>query len=63
MLFAATTNNALVALDPQSGRMLWTSASSRVGGSIGAIHWESPIVVDGWLYCPDETGHMLAFHR
>jgi outer membrane protein assembly factor BamB len=62
LLFAATTGNkAMLALDPRSGRQLWTSGGARAGGSIGYTHWESPIVVNGRLYCADEDGDLIAY--
>jgi outer membrane protein assembly factor BamB len=61
VLFAATNANGLVALDPQTGRQLWSSAEPVAGGAIGSIHWESPIVIGGRLYCSDEQGQMSAY--
>ncbi len=43
------------ALDPRSGKRLWTSRK------IGRIHWESPIVADGVLYITDEDARITAF--
>jgi outer membrane protein assembly factor BamB len=43
------------ALDPVSGQLLWTDSS------IGAIHWESPIVVGGRLYVTDENSMLWAY--
>jgi outer membrane protein assembly factor BamB len=43
------------ALDPATGALLWSDAS------IGGIHWESPIVVDGRLYVTDESGRLWAY--
>jgi hypothetical protein len=45
----------LRALDPVSGTQLWSDAS------IGGIHWESPIVVNGRLYVTDEGGNLWAY--
>jgi outer membrane protein assembly factor BamB len=64
LLFVASTDphvQAVLALDPHSGRQVWSSATRGGGGSIGPIHWESPIVVGGRLYCSDETGQLSAF--
>jgi outer membrane protein assembly factor BamB len=61
VLFAATGLNGLVALDPRTGKQLWTSTHPAAGGSIGNTHWESPIVVDGRLYCSDEQGQISAY--
>lgn len=48
-------------LDARTGRLLWTSTSSRAGGSIGSIHWESPIVVNRTVYVSDESMHLTAY--
>jgi outer membrane protein assembly factor BamB len=60
VLFVAT-GQALLALDPHTGHQLWSSAQPSAGGSIAGIHWETPIVVDGRVYCPDEEGQMTAY--
>ena len=60
VLFAAT-DGAVLALDPSSGERLWSSDQESAGGSIGDIHWESPIVVNGRLYISDESGAMTAY--
>jgi len=61
-LFAATTGDKeILALDPRTGRQLWTSGDPHAGGSIGYTHWENPIVVNGRLYCTDEDGDLVAY--
>jgi hypothetical protein len=45
----------LSALDPTSGVPLWSD------GSIGNIHWESPIVVNGTLFVTDENAMLWAY--
>ncbi len=60
VLFVATSH-AILALDPDTGKQLWSSAQASAGGSIGNIHWESPIVVGGTLFCPDESGQLTAY--
>lgn len=60
VLFAASPGDVF-ALDPSSGRQLWSSMRPSAGGTIGGIHWESPIVVGGRLYCTDEDGHLTAY--
>ncbi len=60
LLFAATSQE-LLALDPLTGHLLWSSARSTAGGTIDAIHWESPIVINGRLYCSDEAGQITAY--
>jgi outer membrane protein assembly factor BamB len=47
-------SSALVALDAKDGHRLWSHL-------IGRIHWESPIVANGTLYCSDEDGNVTAF--
>jgi hypothetical protein len=49
------SGGTLRALDPISGAPLWSS------NQIGGIHWESPIVANGWLYVTDESAHLTAF--
>jgi len=60
VLFAATSG-AVRALDPRTGTQLWSSAGQHAGGSIDGIHWESPIVANGVLYCADENNHLTAY--
>jgi hypothetical protein len=60
LLFVATSH-ALLALDPDTGKQLWSSAQESAGGTIAGIHWETPIVAGGRLYCPDESGQMTAY--
>ncbi len=60
MLFAAGSG-ALRAYDPTTGHALWSSDQASAGGSIGAIHWESPIVVDGAVYITDENATITCY--
>ncbi|MGA7200203.1 MAG: PQQ-binding-like beta-propeller repeat protein [Candidatus Cybelea sp.] len=52
---------ALVALDAVTGKELWSSALTSAHGNIGSIHWQSPIVVNGSVYCSDESGNLTAY--
>jgi outer membrane protein assembly factor BamB len=54
-------DNALVALNARNGNLLWSSAHVGAGHSIGPVHWESPIVVNGSVYCSDENGQLTAY--
>ncbi|MBV8155730.1 MAG: PQQ-binding-like beta-propeller repeat protein [Candidatus Eremiobacteraeota bacterium] len=54
-------DGALVALDVHNGRTLWSSAQPSAMRTIGGVHWESPIVADGRVYCPDENGRLTAY--
>lgn len=55
------SSGTLWALNPTTGATEWTSAQPSAGGSIGGIHWESPIVVDARVYCTDEDGNLTAY--
>jgi CARDB len=49
------TNGSVRALAPTTGGSpLWQ-------GTIGGIHWESPIVANGMLYSTDENSHLTGF--
>jgi PQQ-like domain len=54
-------DGALFALNAVNGNVLWDSAKYGSSKSIGSVHWESPIVVNGWVYCSDENGNLSAF--
>ncbi len=54
LLFVAG-NNAMRALDPTTGKLLWRDPT------IGKVHWESPIVDNGDLFITDESGHLTAY--
>jgi outer membrane protein assembly factor BamB len=60
VLFMARSDE-LLALEPRSGRQLWTSRSPEAGGTMGKIHWQSPIVVDGRVFISDEAAHVTAY--
>lgn len=60
VVFAATSG-ALNAFDARTGRLLWSSTQSAAGGTIGGIHWESPIAVNGCAFISDETSHLTAY--
>ncbi len=52
-------DGAIFALNATNGAVLWDSANH--GTSIGRVHWQSPIVVNGWVYCSDENGNLTGF--
>jgi outer membrane protein assembly factor BamB len=54
-------DNAVVALNALNGNLLWSSSQHGARRTIGPVHWESPIVVNGWLYCSDENGQLTAY--
>jgi len=57
MVFYAGSN-FIRALDPHNGGELWKDTTN-----VGGIHWESPIVVNGMVYLPDENAHLTAYSR
>ncbi|MGH2503342.1 MAG: PQQ-binding-like beta-propeller repeat protein, partial [Ktedonobacterales bacterium] len=57
----AVESGALRAWDATSGKRLWGSDQGGAGGSIGGIHWQSPILVDGALYISDEDGALTCY--
>ncbi len=54
-------DDALVALNAVTGNLLWSSANYGSAPSFGSVHWQSPIVVNGRLYCSDQSGHLTAY--
>jgi PQQ-like domain len=54
-------DDAIVALNAVNGNLLWTSANYGSAPSFGQVHWQSPIVVNGRLYCSDQNGHLTAY--
>ncbi len=48
MLVCATTGK-LMALDAQSGRLLWSDST------IHSIHWQNPIVIGNSIFIPDDS--------
>ncbi|GAC1433617.1 MAG: hypothetical protein PVS3B3_29590 [Ktedonobacteraceae bacterium] len=51
--------NGVNAMSPTTGAVLWNS--NRTGAGVGSLHWQSPIVVNGQLYVPDNNGNVSAF--
>jgi outer membrane protein assembly factor BamB len=49
------------AFDARSGKIVWSTTNSSAGGTIGGVHWQSPIVVNGWIYVSDEAGPLTAY--
>ena len=59
VFFAAS--NVVTALDTRSGMKLWASNYPAAGGTIGPLHWQSPIAVDGGLYISDRNKNLSAY--
>jgi outer membrane protein assembly factor BamB len=60
LVFVAASG-AVTALDASNGNVLWSSTAKKSGGTIGGIHWESPIAIDGAVYISDGSGHLTAY--
>jgi hypothetical protein len=60
VVFVATSG-AVNAFDARYGKLMWSSSQQSAGGSIGNVHWESPIVDKGWMYISDENGDLTAY--
>jgi hypothetical protein len=52
---SVANTGTIQALNPTTGAQLWNS------GSIGSIHWQSPVVANGVLYVADNSAHLTAF--
>ena len=48
-------SNSLRALDPSTGKTLWSSTE------IGNVHWQTPIIGGAHLYICDGAGHLKSF--
>ncbi len=51
----------LQAMDPTTGTVLWSSTQASAHGTIGGLHWQSPLVVNGMLFAPDNDGNITAY--
>lgn len=60
VLFVAY-DGAIFALNAMNGNTLWSSAMSSARKTIGPVHWQSPIVVNGAVYCSDQNGNLTAY--
>lgn len=60
IVFAAY-DGAIVALNATSGSLLWNSSMYGSSKPFGPVHWQSPVVVDGAVYCSDLNGNLTAF--
>jgi outer membrane protein assembly factor BamB len=54
-------SNLVTALDSRNGAKLWASDMPGVGGTIGPLHWQSPIAVDGGVYISDRNQILSAY--
>jgi len=54
VLFYAGEDKAFYAFDPLNGALLWKTP-------LGSIHWESPVVANGWVYITDTDGYLTGY--
>jgi hypothetical protein len=54
VLYFASSAGTLMALNPTTGGQLWQ-------GTVGSIHWQSPVVANGMVYITDQSAHLTAF--
>jgi len=52
---------SLHALAPTTGKVLWSSAQPSAKGTVGPLHWQSPIVVNGRAYVLDNAGQLSVY--
>jgi outer membrane protein assembly factor BamB len=55
------TDNTVNAFDARSGKIVWSTTQSSAGGTIASTHWQSPIVVNGWMFAADQSGALTAY--
>lgn len=55
------SNGVLLATNAATGAVLWQSTQPSADGTIGGLHWQSPIVVNGCIYVPDNSGKLTAY--
>jgi len=55
ILYGAGTG-VVRALSPVTGDLLWSDSSS-----VGSVHWESPVVANGFVYLADGARHLTAW--
>lgn len=54
-------NLAIHALTPTTGQEVWSSTQASSRGTIGPLHWQSPIAVNGQLIVVDNSGRLTAY--
>jgi outer membrane protein assembly factor BamB len=54
-------DGAVFALNATSGDVLWNSSKYNTSKAFGPVHWQSPIVANGWVYCSDLNGNLTAW--
>lgn len=51
----------LMAMNPTSGHILWQTTQASAGGTIGSLHWQSPLIANGHIYVIDDDQHFTAY--
>ena len=51
----------LRAMNPTTGKIWWSSKQASAAGSPGELHWQSPIIVNGQVYVPDNSRNISAY--
>jgi len=54
-VYFVAANQVIVALDALTGKPKWFAALP------GTNHMQTPLVVDNWVYAPDDNGYLTAF--
>lgn len=54
-------DTTIIAYDPTTGNVLWSSQRQSAGGTIGGMHWQGVIVVNGRVYAPDTAAYLNAY--
>jgi outer membrane protein assembly factor BamB len=55
------TDGAVNAFDARTGKIVWSTTQASAGGTIGGVHWQSPIIANGSIYVSDEAGSLIAY--
>lgn len=54
-------NGVIWAMNPTTGAVLWSSTQASAGGTVGPLHWQSPLVINGRVYVADNSGQLTAY--
>ncbi len=54
-------DGAIVASNATNGNCCGAARRRMPARTIGPVHWQSPIVVNGWVYCSDQSGNLTAY--
>jgi len=54
VLYYAGEDKTFYAFEPFTGTLLWKTP-------LGSVHWESPVIANGWLYITDNYRYLTAY--